>query len=75
MTQREPVVITCATDAHYVTPLAVMLRSVLTNLSSDRTAAIYIIDGGVDQESRDKVSQCLPSGQATIEWMPVNPEA
>lgn len=75
MTQREPVVITCATDAHYVTPLAVMLRSVLTNLSGDRTAAIYILDGGVDQESRDKLSQGLPSGQATVEWIPANPEA
>jgi lipopolysaccharide biosynthesis glycosyltransferase len=75
VTEREPVVITCATDAHYVTPLAVMLRSALTNLSKDRKAAIYIMDGGVGQESREKLSQGLPSGQATIEWMPVEPEA
>jgi lipopolysaccharide biosynthesis glycosyltransferase len=75
VTQRKPVVITCATDAQYVTPLAVMLRSVLTNLSRDRTAAIYIMDGGVDPESRQKLGQSLPSGQATIEWMPVNAEA
>jgi len=75
VTQRERVVITCATDAHYVTPLAVMLRSVLTHLSRDRTAAIYIMDGGVDQNSRDRLSQGLPPGQATIEWLPVNPTA
>jgi len=75
VTQREPVVIACATDAHYVTPLAVMLRSVLTNLSKDRKAAIYIIDGGVDQQSREKVSRGLSSEQAAIEWIPVNPEA
>ena len=75
MTQREPVVIACATDARYIMPLAVMLRSVLTNLSSDRTVAIYIMDGGVDKESRDKLSRGLPSGQATVEWMPVHPEA
>ncbi len=74
MTQREHIVITCATDAHYVTPLAVMLRSVLTNLSPDRRVAIYIMDGGVDQESREKLSRGFPSGQATVEWMPVNPD-
>lgn len=74
MTQRERVVITCATDAHYVTPLAVMLRSVLTNLSKDRQAAIYIMDGGVDQERKEKLGRSLPSGRATVQWMPVNPE-
>lgn len=74
VTQREPVVITCATDSHYVTPLAVMLCSVLTNLSKDRKAAIYIMDGGVDQQSREKVSRSLPAGRATVEWMPVNPD-
>lgn len=73
MTQREPIVITCATDSNYVTPLAVMLRSVLTNLSANRTAAIYIMDGGVGAESRERLVQGLPSGRATVKWMRVDP--
>jgi lipopolysaccharide biosynthesis glycosyltransferase len=74
MTQREPVVIACATDAHYLKPLAVMLRSVLTNLSPDRTAEIYVMDGGLDARSREKVTRGWPQGRATVHWMTVDPE-
>lgn len=72
MTQSGPIVITCATDSNYVTPLAVMLQSVLTNLSAERKAAIYIMDGGVDAESRGQVVRDLPPGRATVEWMTVD---
>lgn len=73
MTRQQPIVIMCATDSHYVTPLAVMLRSVLTNLSVDRKAAIYIMEGGVDAQSREKLIRSLPSGRATVEWLAVDP--
>ena len=73
MTHDEPVVITCATDSNYVTPLAVMLRSVLTNLSANRTAAVYIVDGGLEAGSRKQLVQGLPPGRATVEWMTVDP--
>jgi lipopolysaccharide biosynthesis glycosyltransferase len=73
--RREPVVITCATDAHYVEPLAVMLQSVLTNLNPDRTAVIYVLDGGVEKSQKAKLTQGLAPGRATVHWITVDPTA
>lgn len=50
-----------------------MLRSVLANLSLNRRAAIYIMDGGVEAECKEQLVQGLPSGRATVEWMTVDP--
>nr|MDP9177253.1 glycosyltransferase family 8 protein [Gemmatimonadota bacterium] len=46
---------------------------VLTNLSADRKAAIYIMDAGVKAESKEQLLQGLPPGRATVEWMTVDP--
>jgi lipopolysaccharide biosynthesis glycosyltransferase len=73
MTHREPVVITCATDSQYLKPLAVMLRSVLANLSPDRTVAIYVMNDGVDARGREKLTQGWPPGRATVQWVTVDP--
>ena len=39
----EPLVIACAADRQYAMPLAVMLRSVITNLDSRRALKVYIV--------------------------------
>ena len=73
MTHGEPIVIACATDSNYLKPLAVMLRSVLINLRANRTATIYIVDGGLEAGSREQLVRALPPGRATVEWMTVDP--
>ena len=65
----DPVVIACAADDRYVQPLAVMLRSALANLSPVWTAAIYLLDGGIDPENRRRLAESLPPGRASLHWV------
>ena len=39
----EPIVIACAADQKYVMPLAVMIKSVLSNLDHQRKISLYIV--------------------------------
>ena len=66
---REPIAIACAADDRYVQPLAVMLQSVLTNLSPDRTAAIYIIDGGIEPGHKQDLVRSWNPGRASLHWL------
>ena len=64
----QPVLIACAADRWYAMPLAVMLRSVIDNLDSRRTLTVYIVDGGIDQETRYRIAASLPE-RVSIHWI------
>ena len=65
----QPLVIACGADDQYVQPLAVMLQSALTNLSSDRGVELYIIDGGIEpSHKRDLVSSWNRSS-VSLHWL------
>ncbi len=66
----EPIVIACAADDRYVQPLAVMLQSVLTNMSSDRTITAYIIDGGIEPGHKQALAKSWHRPRASINWLP-----
>ena len=66
---REPIVIACAADDRYVQPLAVMLQSVLTNLSSDRTITAYIIDGGIEPGHKQALTKSWYLPRASVHWL------
>ena len=64
----EPLVVACAADRHYALPLAVMLRSVVTNLDPRRTLRVYLVDGGLDRETRSLLS-ASPTERVTLHWI------
>jgi lipopolysaccharide biosynthesis glycosyltransferase len=46
-------VIACAADDRYVQHLAVMLKSVIANLGSDRLLEVHILHGGINERNPD----------------------
>ena len=64
----EPLVVACAADRHYALPLAVMLRSVVANLDSRRTLRVYLVDGGLDHETRSRILASLTE-RVALHWI------
>jgi lipopolysaccharide biosynthesis glycosyltransferase len=64
------VVIACGADDRYVQPLAVMLRSALANLSPDREAVVYVVDGGIEAEHKARLRNGWPE-RASLHFLPV----
>jgi lipopolysaccharide biosynthesis glycosyltransferase len=62
------VVIACASDEHYIRPLAAMLRSVVDNFTDDRALEIYIIHSGIDTANRERVAHGWPANVA-VSWI------
>lgn len=57
----DPIILVCAADNNYVMPLAVTLRSTIENLSSERQIKIYVIDGGIKQENKERLLKSVKS--------------
>src|SRR5215470_6056691 len=49
-------------------PLAVMLRSVITNLDLRLVLNVYIVDSGIDPGTRSRISASLPE-RVTLQWL------
>jgi lipopolysaccharide biosynthesis glycosyltransferase len=64
-----PIVIVCAADDRYAMPLAVMMRSAIENLDVQRNVFLYIIDGGISIENKDKIIKSLPSERCEIVFL------
>jgi lipopolysaccharide biosynthesis glycosyltransferase len=65
----QPIVLVCAADNNYAMPLAVTVRSALTNIKSNRKIALFIIDGGISQGNKPKIIKTLNSEQIDISWV------
>lgn len=72
MKTRDSIVVVCATDAQYVVPLAVTLRSAVDNLDLNRNLVVHVLYSGVSDADRMRVTQTLPRDRCTIEWIPVD---
>jgi lipopolysaccharide biosynthesis glycosyltransferase len=71
--ESEPIVLVCAADDNYAMPLAVTLRSALENLGDGRTLSIFIIDGGIQAEKKQKIAQSIQSDKVTaLTWLNPN---
>jgi lipopolysaccharide biosynthesis glycosyltransferase len=67
--QPQPVVIACGADDQYVQPLAVMVQSVLTNLSADRSVTLYIIDGGIEPTHKQRLAIPWRRDGVSVHWL------
>jgi lipopolysaccharide biosynthesis glycosyltransferase len=68
----EPVVIACAADGRYVMPLAVMIKSVLSNLHHDRKIWLYIMDGGINKNDKERLINSWDTDRLRADWMRVD---
>ncbi len=71
---RDPIVVLAA-DEGFAMPLAVTVRSALDNLAPDRTLRIYVLDGGISDETRRRLLCSWPEGRYQIEWLKVDQAA
>lgn len=67
-TSESPVVIACAANKAYSVPLAVMLRSTVDHLAPDRRVEIWVIDGGLGNVNKRRLTESLPR-RATVHWL------
>ncbi|MGH8001475.1 MAG: glycosyltransferase family 8 protein [Brasilonema sp.] len=66
---KESIIVVCAADDGYAMPLAVVIRSVLENLRSDRFCTFFIIDGGISQKNKNNILRVSNSKQCKIQWL------
>ena len=62
--------VVCAADNSYAMPLAVTVRSVIKNLKENRKIKLFIIDGGINKQNKEKILRSLENGKCVIEWLP-----
>ena len=67
-TGRDPIVVPSADEA-YAMPLAVMVRSLVTNLDPARTLRLHVVDGGLTTRSRARLTASWPRERLAIEWL------
>jgi lipopolysaccharide biosynthesis glycosyltransferase len=63
------VVVLCACDENYVRPLAVTLLSAGQALAQDSQLQVYILDGGVSEQSRQMLKETLANLPVTLSWL------
>jgi lipopolysaccharide biosynthesis glycosyltransferase len=68
--ESEPIVLVCAADDRYAMPLAVMARSALENIRSDRKVNLFIVDAGIKEVNKRKVLKSLDSGRCEVVFLP-----
>jgi lipopolysaccharide biosynthesis glycosyltransferase len=60
--------VACAADAHYVQPMATMLRSLFANVAQGRAIRVHALDGGIDEQDKAKIAaSCGQRG--SISWI------
>jgi lipopolysaccharide biosynthesis glycosyltransferase len=68
---RDPIVVVCAADNNYAMPLAVTVRSAIENLNRNDKLRLFIIDGGIVPQNKQKILQSLSSDRCEITFLPV----
>jgi lipopolysaccharide biosynthesis glycosyltransferase len=65
------IAIACASDSRYAMPLAVMLRSLSTNLGPDCQVEVYAVDDAIDSSAKTMVLASL-SDRMKLHWIEPN---
>ncbi|QDU55524.1 General stress protein A [Aeoliella mucimassa] len=67
----DPVVVLAADEA-FAMPLAVTVRSALENLAEGRKLQIYVLDGGIQESTKQRVERSWPAGRFVLNWLSVD---
>lgn len=71
----ESIVVACAADQAFVLPLAVLVRSILHHLDRSRRLDLYVVDMGIDPQSKERLVRSWPEEGLGIHWVAVDPAA
>ena len=63
------IVLVSASDDGYAMPLAVTIRSALNHLGRDRRMRLFVLDGGLTEESRTRLVRSWNDPRLTVEWI------
>jgi lipopolysaccharide biosynthesis glycosyltransferase len=58
-----------AADDNYAMPLAVTIRSAIDRLPPDRPLAVHILDGGLSDETKERLLRSWQSPLVSVEWL------
>ena len=64
-----PIVVVASADDNYAMPVAVMARSAIENLKSDRHMLLFIIDGGIKPHNKHKIEKSLDLKRCDLRWL------
>jgi lipopolysaccharide biosynthesis glycosyltransferase len=68
----DPVVVVCAADNNYAMPLSVTLRSAIENFKSNRRLVLFVIDGGIEEQNKQKITKTFASKQVDFQFLQPN---
>lgn len=68
--EKDSIVVVCAADDKYAMPLAVMVRSILANLSNDYSIFLFVIDGGIKKKNKQKILKTLSGEYCEVRFIP-----
>jgi lipopolysaccharide biosynthesis glycosyltransferase len=64
-----PINVILAADNNYAMPLSVTLRSIVDNLPIDTDLNVFVIDGGISNNNKSRISSSISSKTTKIEWI------
>jgi lipopolysaccharide biosynthesis glycosyltransferase len=67
--RNESIIVVCSADDKYAMPLAVMARSAIENLNEYRNIVLYVIDGGISTENKEKIIKSLPAEKCKVVFL------
>lgn len=65
----DPIILVCAADDRFAMPLAAMLYSVLVNCSRPEEVQIFVIDGNIASDRKDRIARVVAGFQARLSWL------
>ena len=65
----DQIILVAITDDKYSMPLAVMVKSILTNLNANLRILLYIIDCGISNKNKLKITDSWNHDQIKVKWI------
>jgi lipopolysaccharide biosynthesis glycosyltransferase len=69
---KDPIVVLAA-DENFAMPLAATVRSALDNLSAGRRLRLFVLDGGLNDATKERLQQSWPGERCQLSWVDVDP--
>jgi len=72
-----PLFLTCGADESYAMPLSVTLHTALTHLDADTAVRLYVVDGGISDESKRRIERVVETSHPSVrlQWVEVDLDA
>ena len=68
------IVVVASTDDNYAYPLGVMFVSLLANTETPEKMSLFVIDGGISEDKKNRLRECVESRKASLTFLDMNNE-